>query len=347
MNSKAFEKVIWPITTAVVAGIFALHASCNDESHRRYESFTKAVENATAEGDSPVKRVAGIWQMNQFWDDKQFEQTMAATLTAAMSSDAEKDGLYRCAAAEVIGNAIDEKDGYSTGASAARSERIAHILYGDRSGELGIVSELNRTLAHSSPQSSASPKTCELTNDASALDATREAIRKNWKYLRAVNLNDTDLQGSPLYKSDLDSSLMKRADLRAANLRCANLRGVDLSDAKLEGANLDFANMKDVTPPTIEKPQRAQEMSSSDWERWRENKFRVNKDMRPILDPSENSDLGDSYPWTIDKPPHPREMSSSDWEHWRENKFRVDKDMRPILDPSRNSAPGDSYPCSQ
>lgn len=296
MNSKAFEKVIWPITTAIVAGIFSLYTSYKNESDKQYESFTKAVENATSEGNSSVKRIAGIWQMNQFWADERFERTMAATLTAAMSSDSEKDGLYRCAAAEVIGNAINETNGYSNGASAARSQRIAHILYGDSSGELGFVTELNRALAHSSSQSKASAKTCELTSDASALDATREAIRKNWEYLRGVNLNDTDLQGSPLYEADLDSALMKRADLRGATLRCANLRGVDLSDARLQGTDLDFANMKDVIPASIEKPQRAQDMPSSDWEHWRENKFRVDKNMRPLLDRSKNSDSGDSYP---------------------------------------------------
>ncbi len=235
-GSDWFVKVFWPIFASVVAAVFTFLSWRLNQRQQRFDSLNKAIESATSEG-SQIRRIAGIWQMNQYWKEERFEETMAATLTAALigtkdnAGAKDSDGLYRCAAAEVIGNAIDGPESYSTGLDAARSERIAHLLYGDRSGRLGLVSELNRELRGSEPQQIL--KTCENFTDISALDATREAIRKNWEYLRGVNLDTTDLTGIPLYSADLDSALLRGADLHSATLRCANLNAADLTMADL------------------------------------------------------------------------------------------------------------------
>jgi hypothetical protein len=294
-----FSKVFWPIFASICAGAFALvkwysddrqqsHDSFTKEREQRYESFIKAIENATSK-DSPVRRIAGVWQMNQFWSDQPFEETMAATLTGALVGVQGDDGLYRCAAAEVIGNAITGTDSYANGKNAERSRRIAHILYGDRSGNLGLVTELNRELAPAQQQSK--PTTCEHSAAITALDATREAIRKNWEYLEGINLNTVDLRGSPLYESDLDSAMIRAADLRQTDLKCANLRGVDLTGSELDGANFFLANVADVTPESVRdkllKEQKAITLTLEQWQQWRAADFRVSEQGKPVFNPEQ------------------------------------------------------------
>jgi len=297
MTTDTFTKIFWPIFASIVAGCFSLFTWYSGQVQERQNSLNKAIENATSSEGSPVRRVAGVWEINQFWDDQKYEQTVSATLTGALVGVGTHDGLYRCAAAEVIGNAIVGTESYSTGTQKQRSSRIAHILYGDRSGSLGLISELNRELRMGGQAEQ--PKTCETTTEITALDATREAIRKNWEYLREVNLNKTDLRGIPLYEADLDSALIMHADLRWANFRCANLHAANLSGSQLEGADLRWANISDLTPPgsqdfAKEHPE-AVLLSSSAWESWRANNFRVDAHARPVIDARSNATT-DSYP---------------------------------------------------
>jgi hypothetical protein len=302
IKADTFVKIFWPIFASTAAGIFALVSWHSNNLQQRYDSLNKSIDSATAEGTSPVRRIAGVWQMNQFWDDERFENTMAATLTGALigTGAAQNDGLYRCAAAEVIGNAIVGTESYSTGSESVRSQRIARILYGDRSGQLGLVTELNRELRSVVPKQDA--KTCERSTDVSALDATREAIRKNWEYLRAVNLNSTDLTGSPLYGADLDSALIRAADLHSTNFRCANLHGVDLLGSNLNDADFYLANVSDLIPASVRedlvKNRMAILLAPGQWESWRLNNFRVSKQQRPVVFRSENA-ADDVYPCSI------------------------------------------------
>jgi uncharacterized protein YjbI with pentapeptide repeats len=63
-----------------------------------------------------------------------------------------------------------------------------------------------------------------------------ELVKKNKKYLRYADLEDSDLEGANLKGADL-----KLAYLRGANLKYANLKGADLEGANLEDANLEGA----------------------------------------------------------------------------------------------------------
>jgi hypothetical protein len=301
-GSDWFVKVFWPIFASVVAAVFTFLSWRLNQRQQRFDSLNKAIESATSEG-SQIRRIAGIWQMNQYWKEERFEETMAATLTAALigtkdnAGAKDSDGLYRCAAAEVIGNAIDGPESYSTGLDAARSERIAHLLYGDRSGRLGLVSELNRELRGSELQQGS--KTCENFTDISALDATREAIRKNWEYLRGVNLDTTDLTGIPLYSADLDSALLRGANLPSANLRCANLNAADLTMADLKAADFYLANVANLKPDEsrsdLAQSKKAKEFKPREWELWRQNDFRVSKQGQPVLS-SDRNQADDIFP---------------------------------------------------
>jgi len=278
-----FVKVFWPIFASVVAGVFTIISWRVAQSQQHADSLSKAIESATSR-DSEAKRIAGIWQLNQYWEEERFEETLAATLTAALIGTNPEDGLYRCAAAEIIGNAINGSQSFSTGEDAARSERIAHLLYGDNSGKLGLVSELNREFRKSGQQT---PKTCENYTDVTTLDATREAIRKNWEYLRGVNLDTTDLTGIALYEADLNSALLRGAILKGANLRCANLEGADLTNADVTNADLHLANVTKVKPPELldafRTEKKPKEFQSGEWEAWRKHGFRVSKRGQPVL----------------------------------------------------------------
>jgi pentapeptide repeat protein len=295
-GSNWFVKVFWPIFASVVAAVFTFVSWTLNQRQQRSDSLNKAIESATAEG-TQVKRIAGIWQMNQYWKEERFEDTLSATLTAALIGTKSDDGLYRCAAAEVIGNAIDGVEGYSTGTDATRSERIAHLLYGDSSGKLGLVSELNRELRGS--QSLQDYKTCENYTDVTALDATREAIRKNWEYLRTINLDTTDLSGIRLYEADLDSTLLRAANLHSANLRCANLQAADLTQANLANADFYLANVANLKPDDVRSDlvnnKKAKEFKSGEWESWRRNDFRVSKQGQPVLSKDQNL-TDDTFP---------------------------------------------------
>ena len=79
----------------------------------------------------------------------------------------------------------------------------------------------------------------------SPLDATKEAIRNNWRYLQNVNLQESDLQMTPLYEADLGHATLKGAHLEGASLRCANLAEADLNSIKFnDRTDLRLVNLK-------------------------------------------------------------------------------------------------------
>jgi Pentapeptide repeats (8 copies) len=115
---------------------------------------------------------------------------------------------------------------------------------------------------------------CETT-----LAATREAIRKNWENLRAVNLKYTDLSYALFYEADLKDSLLTGAYLRGTMLRCANLSGVDLTEfAVRDSPDVSLANIQGVrSDPNgfldYANAHGAIELSDDDWQKWKHGNF--------------------------------------------------------------------------
>jgi Pentapeptide repeats (8 copies) len=159
---------------------------------------------------------------------------------------------------------------------------LARLLFGDTDGNLGLVTHQNYVLGQMVKKQNASTSAlCQ-----SELDATKEAIRKNWSYLRGVNLNATDLSYSPLYSADFARSIFFRASLQGANLRCANLVGVRLEGSLgWEMADFTFANVIDLLPVNIREfalDHGALQMPDHECQAWRSNDFRVETG-KPVL----------------------------------------------------------------
>jgi hypothetical protein len=103
--------------------------------------------------------VAGIWALNHYWSEPQYSNLVASTLTALLGVGEEKDDSLRparCAAAEVIGNAINIEPQYKDGSMEV--SKIAHIRYGEWNGKysLGVVPEENKLLWNSAKDQSSS-----------------------------------------------------------------------------------------------------------------------------------------------------------------------------------------------
>jgi hypothetical protein len=110
-----------------------------DDSVKERQFVSSALKDATDSQSGIVRQIAGTWQVNALWADADAgtQDVMAATLAGILGSSG--DAEVRCVAAEVIGNAITEPDGFVGHAGSERAERLAHVLYGHRRGTIGVV----------------------------------------------------------------------------------------------------------------------------------------------------------------------------------------------------------------
>jgi hypothetical protein len=137
---------------------------------------------------------------------------------------------------------------------------------------------------------------CYGDTDASPLDATKEAVRKNWEYLREVNLTNTNLEGTWLYSADLQGAcaLLQNARLAGINLRCANLAETDFSGSDLTAADFFLARADKIAPDALQKSLPASMVfhgTEQEWTQWRDNDFRVRKNSNaPVLVKNENQE---------------------------------------------------------
>jgi hypothetical protein len=274
-----FASRIWPMIatmlTIVLSGIavgVSMMAQRNqhifEQEQRHRESLTEALKLATDASGQADRRIAGIWQLNNFWASRDDRQVLASVLAAELGLD-DKYRFARCAAAEAIGRAM------STVAAEDRP-LLAKLLFGSSRGDIGLVVQEHYLLLHSGAPTAA-------TNDCqTALDATREAIRKNWYYLREVNLQGMDLSRTQFYSADLAGSLLMYSTLDKANFRCANLSQASFDWSNWPDARADFtlANVRDAVPRdfrSFAKEHGAIEMSDSEWTTWKKNGFRLSR----------------------------------------------------------------------
>ena len=220
--------------------------------------------------------------MNGFWKAGNDDEIVASVLSAELTLGDERR-FARCAAAEVIGNAITTADYVDSSGDHERAQARVHLLYGSRSGDIGLVVQQHLMLRQvlgtengrlmrplkNDPHAS--------TSCTTALDATREAIRKNWEYLRDANLNSTDLSQIRLYKADLARASLRATTMPGANFRCSNLFQVDLTGADWTEGHFRFANVTEAKPPDFVKFARAQgafdSMDDATWLEWRKSGF--------------------------------------------------------------------------
>jgi hypothetical protein len=261
--------------TGVALSVFSLYEqrrAKSDESHDR--AFTLALDMATNDKGMVDRRISGIYQLRRFWSFREDEAVVGATLTSLLQlPDSPNAAAARCAAAEVIGAATDSND-------AGAVSRRAHLLFGNaQTGALGLVSYANFLISHQEFHATTAGRTepgtafdgAEELSCATPLFATREAIRKNWRYLRNTNLQSTDLRSTHLYASDLAGANLSGADLRGADLRCANLANSILDNTRFDGADMRFANLPSRYIVTSDSDAIA--ISDQDWQTWKSHQF--------------------------------------------------------------------------
>jgi uncharacterized protein YjbI with pentapeptide repeats len=289
--------ILWPAIASFLTLLLSVatgYVACQNSRQEDLRKIEEQVAAAAKDTGDPERqrRVAAIWRLNQYWSNPDAEVQVSATLSSLLGGRAATD--VECEAAAVIGNAITEK-GFSNGHEAERSERIATMLYGNKDGRVGSVVSQNllAKARNLEPQLSKedfrddTKRRCYLDPNANALDATKEAIRKNWEYLRDVNLNDTDLSGIYLYEADLVGATIVHAKLTSANFRCANVSGVDFTGSDLSGADFYLANVHDLKPIELQKylldSKLAFDWDNAKWERFRAKGFALYSSGQPII----------------------------------------------------------------
>jgi uncharacterized protein YjbI with pentapeptide repeats len=233
------------ILTAVAAIIISVWTQHNQNVYQnrsdQQKSLATALESVAAQA-SVSRQLSGVYQLTSLWHVTEDEEIVAATLTAILSTDGDANRELRCAAADGIGQAINDADLRAT--DVDRTRRVTRMLfgYGD-DGMWGLVAHQNFVLHHansSAPEGSLGTYAC-----GSPLDATKEAIRRSWRYLQHVNLQETDLRRTPFYEADLSKAMMKGALLDGASFRCANLFRADLRSIHIDpSTDLRLVNVK-------------------------------------------------------------------------------------------------------
>jgi hypothetical protein len=225
---------------ALVFSIWTFHRQLNEEATK---AFNDSLAEATDNSKGPDYRIAGIWQLSRYWATDNAEM-VAHTLSAILvTPDKPNDNQpVREAAAEVIGRAIIRQgDGLSENA-----DKLSLLLYGNGiTGEWGTVTNVHRELL----ERNLTRSQADLDKDQvyqEQLQATREAIRKNWEYLENANFRRADLRGILLYEADLKGANLQESDLRFANLRLSKLSGASVRDADFECADLEGAEVTSV-----------------------------------------------------------------------------------------------------
>lgn len=259
-----------------------------NQSVHHDDSLRAAITLATDMSGNSDRRMAGIWQLNTAWGHPDDYEMVASTLTAELGLP-DENRAARCAAAEVLGEAMERAA--LAHLSDADRDRLGKLLFGDTSGTRGLVTIQNILASESgTPNFQDASKPCQ-----TALDASREAIRKNWTDLRNRNFSGTDLRGIQLYQADLSGANFFGAKVQNANFRCANLHDAGLGNADgFESADFLYSNNPDDNDPEL-KPLVEKglifQLDDEVWRRWRDKGMRVDEQGKPVMSAEEGRPL--------------------------------------------------------
>jgi hypothetical protein len=235
-----------------------------DKQQDELKHFDELLRGASDGRACTSQRVALIWALEKYWTPA-YELILANALASMIAVDPDQAVMESCA--EVIGNAYGEKT------PAEDQVRLRDLLYGDKTGNIGVVLRMENLIwERDDPSASTAYATDSLIKRARARlkenkDLLKmrvfyigEAIRKNWRNLTEVNLEKTILPNIFLYQAEMASANLQEAiligahffgaDLQHANLNGAHLEGANLEGAKLTGAFLENAYL---TPPEPEE----------------------------------------------------------------------------------------------
>lgn len=272
-----FTTALWPIVAALFTGYVTFATYFLQKSQKHTELLNQAFVNATDSEDTPAseaRRIAATWQLNQFWQmhDEQDEIVIPPFLVAELSIKGGGNQNVRCAAVAAIGNLFSDK--YVEAVGEKRFERVRRLLFGDKDGAIGQLVRMN-VLLKLETQDSNPVQECDNSLSVGPLDATREAIRLNWNYLRRANLQGADLNGVRLYDADLAYASLKNVNLSGASFYCANLYGANFEGSNLAGTDFTYANVRGATFPKDYKMPDVPTLGleDSEWLGWRKQNF--------------------------------------------------------------------------
>jgi hypothetical protein len=276
-----------------------------NQSVHHDDSLRAAITLATDKSGDSDRRIAGIWQLNTAWSHPDDYEMVASTLTAELGLPDENRSA-RCAAAEVLGQAM--KRAAMAHLPETDRDRLGKLLFGDPSGALGLVTIQNILASQSGTTNiQDAKKPCQ-----TALDATREAIRKNWTDLRNRNFAGTDLRGIQLYQADLSGANFYGTKIQNANMRCTNVHDVSLGDADgKESADFLYSNMPGDNDPAIKALMPGDndpaikalaikaladkgfifQLDDATWRQWRDKGMRVDAQGKPVMSHQEGTPL--------------------------------------------------------
>jgi uncharacterized protein YjbI with pentapeptide repeats len=239
--SKLFSStnILIPIISVILGFLYFFLPFELQKKKQENDLLIDLIKQATT-ASSPQGRIAGVWMLESYWrtGTPSTHKLIVNALGGLISSD--ENAFVRLASAEMIGNAYNTED--LKAESRQRIEELKLLLYGNgNNGEYGVVTSVNWLLQVECNKANLEPKakfTCE-----AGLQATKEAIRKNWEDLSGVHLAETDLTSARLYEANLNKANLSKANLmnaslENADLRRSNLLGTNLKNAKLVGANL-------------------------------------------------------------------------------------------------------------
>ena len=255
-----FARLSWPIVStamSIILGVFSLtilfftyRTQQLQADLKRQEIFFTALHDATDGTKTADLRISGLWALSQFWEPA-YDTIVANALGAVLATDSPRDDpgssqRIRLTAAEVMGTAISAMPGDAFSFSVSevqRAERMAAILYGNgETGAGGVIARVQGDLLSHIGRDGFDQGVI-----SQKLQAAREGIRKNWKWLRNVYLHGHNLTDIRLYEADLTDADLGEATVTRGNFCKANLYNAVLDRIQDWGEiDVRLANIKKV-----------------------------------------------------------------------------------------------------
>jgi hypothetical protein len=298
-SHRMFANVVplsFSLVTAIVAIISVLtsiqtqrQAASDTVEARRYQSIhdqktahdvslQEALSMATDPSGGADRRLAGIYQLDQFWQNESDQPVVAATLVALLSIPDSFPGsdMIRCAAGREIGDAYARLARQTTNPDGPTIVPLRELLFGNIQ-KVGLIGP-QISPAPRIPSARASKRTVMGPGPLKGCTpeaATRRVLVRSIRNLRYVNFSGLDLSGLSFAGADLRGAHLNRADLTDIDFSCANLSDLDASPFEFLKSSARLANLGESE---LAKAYYffgdAINISDADWQHWRSSQFR-------------------------------------------------------------------------
>jgi hypothetical protein len=202
--------------------------------------FNELLRGATDTKSLANQRISFIWSLLPYWNSTH-DIVLANTLATMIVYDPDRGVILNCA--EVIGRA------YESANDEKSVTGLRRLLYGIAGGSIGIVPRCQHQIVDDYKLATKNDPKTDPNRSAlydARIEASGQAIRKSWKNLKEINLDNAILNKMPLYEAQMDGASLKTAELNGADLYMAHLTGAHLEAAHLRKASLRGAILADT-----------------------------------------------------------------------------------------------------